>query len=147
MKGSASSRGGSTRDSEVEIFAAGIGHARQNAASPFNFELVEADGTQVRVEVKTTVSAGPRPFYISLAEVTAASEEHRYDVYRLKNLSDTGAELRQSPEIGEWARNLLTACQVMPAGVAPQNCVVNEGVFNWSTPISLTAHDEDEEEP
>jgi hypothetical protein len=120
--------------------------ARQNAASPFDFELVETDGTQVRVEVKTTVSSQPRPFYISLAEVTTASGDGRHDIYRLRNLSDEGAELRQSQGIGGWARNLLTACQAMPAGVTPQNFLVDEDVFDWSAPVGLTAPDEDEEE-
>lgn len=120
--------------------------ARQNAASPFDFELVEADGTQVRVEVKTTVSAQQRPFYISLAEVTTASGAGRHDIYRISNLSDKGAELRQTQGIGSWARNLLTACQGMPAGVTPQNFLVAEDVFDWSAPVGLTAPDEDEEE-
>ena len=121
--------------------------ARQNAASPFDFELVETDGTQVRVEVKTTVSPQPRPFYISLAEVTTASGDGRHDIYRLSNLSDEGAELRQTQGIGAWARNLLSACQATPAGVTPQNFLVAEDVFAWSAPISLMAAGEDEEEP
>lgn len=120
--------------------------AKHNAASPFDFELVEADGTQVRVEVKTTVSSQPRPFYISLAEVTTASGDGRHDIYRLRKLSDEGAELRQSQGIGAWARNLLTACQTMPAGVTPQNFLVDEASFDWSAPVAVTAPDEDEEE-
>lgn len=120
--------------------------AEENAISPFDFSAILDDGTPVRIEVKTTTAKGLRPFHISIAELTAACEGERYDLYRLSGWDGTTASLRIAADIGSWATGIRQTLQVLPAGVRPQNFLVDEDQLSWSDRIEVVARSDDEDE-
>ncbi len=131
----------------------GDGHVREwgwvaslDAISPFDFTATAADGTFMQIEVKTTTVAGPRPFHISIAELTSAAQSERYDLFRLSGWDGTGASLRIATNIGAWAVSLLQALKTLPPGVRPQSFLVDENQFSWSEPVRLIAMSEDEDD-
>jgi hypothetical protein len=117
--------------------------SEQNALSPFDFTAEDLRGDNIHIEVKTTTAKMPRPFHISLAEVTAAANQKRYDLYRISALSDGSGILRRSENIGGWARQLLEAVAGLPAGVVPQTFLVDESLFSWSQPKTVLLPGED----
>lgn len=118
--------------------------ADEDAISPFDFMVSHADGTTSHVEVKTTSSVGPRAFHISIAEVTAAAGARRYDLYRVSGWNGSGAMLRIADDINGWAKSLLVSVAALPAGVRPQNFLVDEDQFSWSDPLQLKVFDDEE---
>ncbi len=120
--------------------------AEEDAVSPFDFTVTETDGTISRIEVKTTTSTGPRAFHISIAEVTAAAQGSRYDLYRLSGWDGTGASLRIADDIADWASSLLGALLALPPGVRPQNFLVDEDQFSWSEPLKVMIPADEEED-
>lgn len=122
--------------------------ADEDAVSPFDFAVTRSDGTPLRVEVKTTSATGPRAFHISSAEVSSAAQGSDYDLFRLSGWDGTNATLRIANGIGSWATSLLTTLAALPAGVRPQNFLVDEDQFRWSEPIklSVSAAEEDDGE-
>lgn len=120
--------------------------ADEDAVSPFDFTVIRTDDTMSRVEVKTTSTSGTRAFHISIAEITAAAQGSRYDLYRLSCWDGTSASLRIADDIGEWASALLGALQALPVGVRPQDFLVDEEQFSWSEPCQLKMPADEEED-
>jgi len=120
--------------------------ADQDAISPFDFAAILADGTSVRIEVKTTTATGSRPFHISIAELMSAAKGERYDIFRLSCWDGATASLKIATDIGDWATSLLKMLEALSAGVRPQSFLVDEGQFSWSEPVTITAVSEAEDE-
>ena len=85
--------------------------SEENAISPWDFELIELDGTAVRVEVKSTSGGFDRPIHISQNEVLAAAEAGapRTDLYRVFALGDDGGWLRVSKDIAGVCQTIVGA--------------------------------------
>lgn len=84
--------------------------SEENALSPFDFTAEDLRGRNIHIEVKTTTAKIPRPFHISLSEVTAAANLNRYDLYRVSALSDGCGILRRSEKTTPWAAAARGSC-------------------------------------
>jgi hypothetical protein len=95
--------------------------SEENAISPWDFEVVELDGTIVRVEVKSTGGGFDRPIHISNNEVLSAAEASapRTDLYRVFALGDDGGWLRVSNGIASICRTIVGAASALGAGITP----------------------------
>jgi Domain of unknown function (DUF3883) len=118
-----------------------------NAISPWDFELVEMDGTTVRVEVKSTSGGFDRAIHISHNEVLAAAEAGapRTDVYRVSALSDGGGWLRVSRDIASICRTIAASVTALGAGITPDGyCIAVDRIAVWSEAERLTYNEVDE---
>jgi hypothetical protein len=120
--------------------------AEENALSPYDFRAEDVQGRHIHIEVKTTTANAPRPFHISLAELAAAANVERYDLYRVSALSDGAGVLRRSESIGPWAKQVVAAVNTMPPGVVPQTFLVREDLFTWSEPEPVELPSDDGED-
>lgn len=117
--------------------------SEENAISPWDFEVVELDGTVVRVEVKSTGGGFDRSIHISQNEVLAAAEAAapRTDFYRVFALSDDGGWLRVSQDIAAMCRTINGAVSGLGAGIAPDGYSIDVArLAGWSEPARLTYH-------
>lgn len=121
-----------------------VWRSAENAICPFDFEI-ETPAGSVRVEVKATSGAHGTAFHISMAEITAAAEAVRYDLYRLSGVGAEGGALRISENIGDFARQLLNTLANLPAGVRPDGFTIGPEIFKWSLPVNLRWPDDEDE--
>jgi Domain of unknown function (DUF3883) len=121
--------------------------SEENAIAPWDFELVDAVGRLVRVEVKSTSGGFDRALHISHNEVLSAAEAGapQTDIYRVFALSDDGAWLKVSRGIAPFCQSVVTAVAALGAGVSPDGYSVNvERFSSWSEPERLTYDEPDE---
>ena len=120
-----------------------------NAISPWDFEVVELDGTTVRVEVKSTSGGFDRAIHISHSEVLAAAETRgpRTDLYRVSALSEDGGWLRVSRDIAVLCRTVAASVTALGAGITPDSYNVSvDRISGWSEAERLTYDEADEDD-
>ena len=115
----------------------------ENAINPWDFDLTTPTGG-VRVEVKATRGTHGTGFHISMAELEAATEAVRYDIYRVSGLGEDGGALRIATSVGDFARNLVDILQALPPGVRPDGFTVDPALLTWSEVSHLSWLDIDE---
>jgi hypothetical protein len=115
--------------------------SEENAISPWDFELIEMDGTPVRIEVKSTGGGFDRPIHISQNEVLAAGEPSavRTDLYRVFALGNDGGWLRTARGIATLCRPITEAVVALGAGIVPDGYSIDVVRFAaWTDPVRLT---------
>lgn len=112
--------------------------SRANAIAPMDFEIVDAEGHSVAVEVKSTVGSFDRAFHISLAEVReAASGDMPYKIFRVYGASQEGARLRVSEDFSKVAQSILSGLQSLPRGVSPDSVSVRPEILGFEPELRL----------
>lgn len=114
--------------------------SEENAISPWDFEVIELNGTTVRVEVKSTSGGFDRPIHISQNEVLAAAEAGapRTDLYRVFAIGDDGGWLRVSIGIAGLCQDIVGALGGLGAGVTPDGYSIDVArMSGWSEPGRL----------
>jgi len=122
--------------------------AEDNAINPWDFELVDNDGTVVRIEVKSTNGPFTRKMHISHAEVEAAADllAPRTDLYRVFEISDGSAWLQVAHDIREFAEKISAAAQTMGEGVLPDGyTIAPNALAGWTDPVHLAFDDQDQD--
>jgi len=112
--------------------------------NPWDFEVTEASGTKVRIEVKATSGPFDRKFHISQAEVIAAADPNapRTDLYRVFELTDGGGRMCISAGIAPIADGILKAASALGAGIEPDGYTIEPGrITKWSQPVTLAPDD------
>lgn len=120
-----------------------------NAISPWDFEIVELDGSTVRVEVKSTSGGFDRAIHISQNEVLAAAEQGapRTDLYRVSALSADGGWLRVCRDIAVVCRTVAESVTALGTGITPDGYSVTvDRIGGWSEAERLTYDEADEED-
>lgn len=105
-----------------------------NAVSPWDFEVIEASGEVVRIEVKSTTGPFERPFHLSQSEALTAGDTSspRTDLYRIYGLSTDGANLRIARDVKSTCERLATAASALPRGFVPDSYTVQvDAIGNW----------------
>lgn len=115
-----------------------------NAIHPWDFDL-RSSGGEVRIEVKATRGPHGAGFHISMAELEAAAEGVRYDIYRVSGLGAEGGELQIAEDVGAFASQIISALAALPNGVRPDGFTVSPALLKWSEPLPLAWLDADEE--
>lgn len=115
--------------------------ARANAVSPFDFSITEADGSPVRIDAKSTSGEFERRVHISFAELIAASEGPRYDLWRVYGIDGDGARLRIAQDIAPLAKTILEGLS-LPNGVAIDGVSIDPSVVTWGEEIEIVRPDE-----
>jgi hypothetical protein len=108
--------------------------SQDNAISPYDFTVVIEDGSEIRIEVKTTSGLHSEPFFISVNELRAATEDVDYHLYRV---SSTDAEagtgvLRVTEDVSELAAEIFKALAELPLGIAVGSVSVRPELLSWN---------------
>lgn len=122
--------------------------SEQNAISPWDFELVELDGTPVRVEVKSTSRGFDQSMHISHNEVLAAAEAGapRTDIYRVFALSDDGGWLRIASAMADVCSKIAQSVVPLGPGITPDGYSLDVSrLAGWSASQRLTYDEADED--
>ena len=125
-----------------------------NAIAPYDFRCVSTGGNMgdhsFKIDVKTTRGPFNGDFHLSLGEaIEAASSAEPYHIWRVYDLDDSGAKLRRSGDIRQFAKNLVAAHDsAMPGGVQADSFSVRIDTpgLTWSDPVRLDHFDPDEED-
>jgi hypothetical protein len=83
--------------------------SQANAVSSFDFKAIDGKGVEVRIDAKSTNGEFGRVIHMSAAELVAAAEGGRYDLWRVYGINDDGAKLRIAENIGAFAKSVVAA--------------------------------------
>jgi len=115
--------------------------SKENAVSPFDFQLLDSSGITVRIDAKSTAGDFARVIHMSVAELMTAADGQRYDLWRIYEITDEGARLRVSRNIGAFSKSILDAL-VLPAGVTVDSVSIDPAQLEWSSEIAIVRPDD-----
>ncbi len=107
-----------------------------NAISPHDFKVQKSDNT-IFVEVKSTAGEFGNTLHISFNELLQMREPLRYDLYRVYEITETGAQLRIKPDMRQFAENILLILEQLPQGVRPDSISVDPEILNFEPATNL----------
>jgi Domain of unknown function (DUF3883) len=110
--------------------------ADQNAVAPYDFVIIQNDGTEIAVDVKSTSGEFERSIHISGAELVEMTGGRRYDIYRVFGVSVTSGAMRISQNIGKFANAILQKLEP-PAGVTVDSISVDVRMLPFDAVIQL----------
>ena len=91
--------------------------SEENAISPYDFRVVN-ESSEAIVNAKSTTGPFNRTIHISVGELREmANAPQRYDIYRIFEMTDSGAKLRIFSDTRDFAANILSAFEDLPPGV------------------------------
>lgn len=135
---------------EKEVSSGKIKHyewiSLTNAVAPYDFKLVENDGTQVFVDAKSTTGEFARALHVSMNELLEmANHDLRYDIYRLYEVSDSSAKIRVCKGLKNFAREIIETFRKLPDGVRPDSVSIQTNVLSFGKEYTISYPDEQEE--
>ncbi|MHC1789004.1 protein NO VEIN domain-containing protein [Solidesulfovibrio sp.] len=117
-----------------------------NAVAPYDFTVVDVDGNEIRLDVKSTSGPFERPLHVSMAELLEMADEgRRYDLYRVYGLEVGAASLRIAENLSGFATSLIRVFKDLPAGVTPDGVSIAPGSLPFGSVIEIRLSEEDEE--
>src|SRR5262249_26237694 len=111
----------------------------------FDFEVVNDVDAVVRIDAKSTSGEFGWPIHMSLSELRVASEDTRYDIYRIYDLDDDGACIKIATGIQATAKAILAGLQ-LPEGVKVDGVSIDPDILQWSDEEIIDRPDEDDGE-
>ena len=119
--------------------------SRENAVAPYDFKLINMNGTILYIDVKSTLGRFSTPLHISMAEVlTMDLPDHDYLVYRVYELTQDGGKLRISNKMGSYAHNIVGLLERFPQGTRVDSISVSPDTLEFGREMNLLFPDEDE---
>lgn len=118
--------------------------SRENAIAPYDFKIINLDGTNTFLDVKSTKSAFSATLHISMAElITMARVEEEYTLYRIYDLTEKGGKLRISQGMRTFARSVLEKLNVLPINVRVDSISHIPDEDTFGNEITVFFEDED----
>ncbi len=117
--------------------------SQENAISPYDFITVEASNEQVLIDAKSTSGEFGRKIHISTSELTTmATDDRRYDLYRIYEIDEESAKLRVARNLKELAVSVIDNLAELPAGVSIDSISVSPDLLRFDPEIDVTIPDE-----
>lgn len=111
--------------------------SKEDAAASWDFDVVLADGTKVRMDAKSTAGPHRNPIHMSGAEIGAAAEIVRYDVIRISEIEPFGAKACIAQSINDLARRIVEKCAELPLGVLPDAFSIASKALSWGAETTV----------
>ncbi len=115
--------------------------SQSNAVSSCDFQATDDSGIELRIDAKSTSGKFEWSIHMSAAELAAAAEGSRYDLWRIYGLDENGAQLRIAEAIGPKAKAILDGLK-MPAGVTVDSVSINPSSLTWGPELTIELPDE-----
>ena len=97
-----------------------------DAYAPFDFRIIELDGSAVKLEVKTTRCDFEQPLYLSSAEASELLESgDHYRVLRVYHLEPSGASARYVTGLAQPVAQAVQASSSLPTGIAVRGYAID----------------------
>ena len=110
--------------------------SHENAISPFDFHVDAVGGGSRHVDAKSTAGKFETPLYLSTAEIRhALSSGVPYDLYRLYEVKETGAQLRVAKNIKDQLEPLKAVFDGLPKGVRIDALAIEPAFFNFDSAV------------
>jgi hypothetical protein len=115
-----------------------------NAVAPLDFRISPTGAAAERLDVKTTTGPFERPFHVSFAELKEMAKESEgpYRIYRVYEADESGAKLRISDDLRNFAKAVIGALAVLPPGTAVDAISVDPTGLPFGSAIALAPSDE-----
>lgn len=121
--------------------------SEQNAISPYDFTLYDNEGSIILIEVKSTSNAFTSRFHVSYNELLQMNDNtHQYDIYRVYNIEEQGAQLRIARNVANIAHQIIQVVSSLPAGVSPDSFSILPTTLPFEPPITLISTSDEENE-
>ena len=117
--------------------------SQENAISPYDFMLTMKGGEIRHADAKSTSGDFGAPIYLSMAEIRhAVNSDVPYDIYRLYNVKESGAQLRIARDIKARLIPLLDSLTGVPDGVSVDSLSFKPDFFDFSANVEAIAGDD-----
>jgi hypothetical protein len=117
--------------------------ADQNATSPFDFQVSQADGSLTLVDVKSTTGPFSSLVHISIGELEVAAAAPDYRIARIFDLeAESGPQLAVSEPICGFAADVLLRLKALPPKVRASKLEVHPNALTWARPQMLQAEED-----
>lgn len=118
--------------------------AKVNAIAPYDFLLNHVDGTRSHLDAKSTAGPFANPIHLSLGEMRhATSSGVPYHLYRLYNVTESGATFRIARNIAGRVAPIIDALKALPEGVKVDSLSFDPNYFEFEPHESTIEHHED----
>jgi hypothetical protein len=108
--------------------------ANTNVISPYDFQVVLADGSKRHVDAKSTRGPFSNPIHLSLNEIRhAATSGVPYDICRLYDVTETSASFRVAKDIAGRLTPILEGVAALPKGVTVDSMSFKPDYFDFGT--------------
>lgn len=112
--------------------------SKSNAISPFDFTIVEKDGSRVKMDVKSTKNNFESWIHVSFNELLSmVHDPERYDLYRVFDIDDKTAKLKIAKDVREFARKVVEAFEKLPDGVKPDGVSIAPAILNFKHEVTI----------
>ena len=115
-----------------------------DAIAPFDFRLkVPPHGVERRMDAKSTTGEFETPLHMSRAEITEAVRGGvYYDIYRLYQLSEDGAEMRAAYDVGPALAPVLEALENLPLGISVDSVSIDPRILEFTSDVHYPRNSE-----
>ena len=115
-----------------------------NAVAPMDFRISPAGAPMERIDVKSTTGPFERSVHVSFSELRemAAELEGPYRIYRVYEADQSGAKLRISGDLRNFAKAIIGAFAALPPGTVVDAISVDPTGISFGDPIPLAPSDE-----
>lgn len=114
-------------------------NSADNAISPFDFSILNADGGIERViDAKSTIGSFDNPIHVSLSELLEMADGgFPYDIYRLYALNADSAQMRIAEDLQEYAKTVLEVIEKLPVGVRVDSISINPNSLRFGDELTI----------
>lgn len=118
--------------------------SKDNAISPYDFELIDLKGEARKIDAKSTAGDFSNPVHVSIAELMEMAQgDVSYDIYRLYSVKETSARLRIARNLKAKATEILAPFESLPAGVTVDSVSIKPDVLSFEKEISINLEEDD----
>ncbi len=112
--------------------------AEANAVAAYDFLVILNTNVSVAVDVKATNGQFDRSLHVSVAELTEMTQQRRYDLYRVFELTDASAKLRIAENVGDFASEILQTIGRLRPGVQVDSISIAPGILAFGPAVTLS---------
>ena len=111
----------------------------ENAIAPYDFTVIQLDGSSRFVDVKSTTRDFRANIHISLNELRSMAHENNiYDIYRVFSISESSAKLKIASDMKDFAQKVLSVLENLPLGTMADGISVKPDILSFSDEITIS---------
>jgi hypothetical protein len=118
--------------------------AEENAIAPYDFTVIELDGSSTFIDAKSTKSDFTNPIHISYNELLKMADGESYKIYRIYDLSETGAKLRITEnDLCQFSETIRSIFDGLPPEIHPDGISLSPSALTFGEEIEITIPNEE----
>ena len=115
-----------------------IWEANTNATAPYDFVIIEQNGSETFIDVKSTESDFSNSIHISYNELLeVVKREYQYHIYRIYAMTDSKAQLRIIEGLSDFAKGVIKILEGLPEYVKPDGIALSLSNLKFGDEITI----------